>query len=405
MSGIFQGIKILDLSWVIVGPRTTKYFADQGATVIRVENVEHPCAIRQSPPFKGGKSGVNRSTYFAIYNTNKMSFGVDLSHSEGIKLVKRLVGWADIVLESFAPGVIEKLGLGYKELKKIKPDIIFLRTSMLGSVGPRARVRGYGFQLVGYTGFSHITGWPDKMPIPPFGPYTDSIASRFTASALILALLHRKRTGRGTYIDLSQHEAGIQFLIPMLLNKEINGITKGREGNSHPAFCPHGVYPCRGNDRWIAISITSEQEWQAFAYVINQAWADDPGFSSAIVRKQCEEQLNSLISGWTSEYAAEELFILLQGKGIPAGIVQNGQDMVNDPQLSHRNALWYLDDEYLGRHAAFGQGFILSQSPPPAPRPTPRLGEHTFQICKDILNMTDEEVAALIGEGVLQISV
>ncbi len=405
MSGIFQGIKIIDLSWVIVGPRTTKYFADQGATVIRVENIEHPCAIRQSPPYKDGKSGVNTSTYFAIYNTNKMSFGVDLSHPEGIKLVKRLVAWADIVTESFAPGVIEKLGLDYEELKKIKPDIIFLRTSMLGSSGPRAQVRGYGFQLVGYAGFSYITGWPDKMPIPPFGPYTDSIASRFTASVLILALLHRKRTGRGTYIDLSQHEAGIQFLAPVLLNKEINGKTKGREGNAHPAFYPHGVYPCRGHDRWIAISITSDEEWRAFAAVINQAWANDPVFSSATGRKQREEQINSLIAQWTATHAAEELFTLLQGKGIAAGIVQNGQDIVNDPQLAHRNALWYLDAEHLGRHAVFGQGFILSRSPPPPPRPTPRIGEHTFQICKEILNMTDEEVANFIGEGILQISV
>ena len=404
MSGIFQGIKILDLSWVIVGPRTTKYFADQGATVIRVEDIEHPCVIRQSPPFKDGKSEVNSSSYFALYNTNKMSLGVNLAHPEGINVVKQLVGWADIVLESFAPGVIEKLGLGYQELQRIKPDIIFFKTNMLGSSGPRARIRGYGFQLVGYAGFSQITGWPDRIPIPPFGPYTDAIAPTFAVSTLILALLHRRRTGKGAYIDLSQHEAGIQFLIPILLNKEINDKTRGREGNSHASFCPHGVYPCRGHDRWIAIVITSEEEWQAFSSVVNQLWTQNPEFAHAAGRKQHEEQVNSLVAGWTAVHTSEELFTLLQGKGIPAGIVQNGQDMVNDPQLNHRNALWYLDHEYAGRHATFSQNFILSRSPTPPPRPSPCLGEHTFQVCKEILNMTDEEIARLVGEGVIQIT-
>lgn len=405
MKGIFQGIKILDFTWVIVGPTTTRYFADQGATVIRIETIDHPCALRQSPPYKDGKSGINSSAYFAAYNTNKMSFGVNLSHPDGTRLVKQLVSWADVVLESFAPGVMEKLGLGYEELKRIKPDIIFLRSNMLGLSGPRARVRGYGFQLVGYSGFSHITGWSDRIPNPPFGAYTDTIAPRFATSAVILALMHRKRTGKGTYIDLSQHEAGIQFLIPILLNQEINDKTKGREGNSHPSFCPHGVYPCQGHDRWIAISITSEEEWKVLSSAIDQEWAHDSRFASAMGRKQNEEEINSLTSQWTSGYTPEELFTLLQGRGIPAGIVQNSRDIVNDPQLIHRNAIWYLNHEYAGKHAVFSQSFILSKSPLPVPKPAPKIGEHTFKICKEILNMTDEEAAKLIGDGILQIQI
>ena len=141
-----------------------------------------------------------------------MSIGIDLANPEGIKIIKKLIKWADVIIESFAPGIMEGFGLGYEDVKKIKPDVIFLRTNMLGATGPRASMRGFGFQLVGYTGFTYITGWPDRTPVQPFGPYTDSIAPRFAASALIMALLHKRRTGEGVYIDLSQHEAGIQFL-------------------------------------------------------------------------------------------------------------------------------------------------------------------------------------------------
>lgn len=405
MSGIFQGVKVLDFTWVIVGPITVRYLGDQGATVVKIESENRPGPLRQAPPYKEGKRGINSSAYFAAQNPNKMSLGVDLSHPEGIKIVKRLVGWADVVAESFAPGVMENLGLSYEEIKKIKPDIIYLRMNMLGTVGPRASARGYGFQLVGYSGFTYITGWPDRVPTQPFGPYTDSIAPRFAASALITALIHRQRTGQGTYIDLSQHEAGIQFLIPILLEQQINGKTKGRAGNLHPSFCPHGVYPCKGKERWVAIAITNDEQWKAFSGITGEHWADNEDFASSSGRKQNEKEIDSLVSRWTRERAPEEITRLLQAQGIPAGVVQNSQDLVSDPQLSHRQAIWYLEHESAGRHAVFSQGSILSKNPNPSPKAAPHLGEHTFHICKEILGMPDEEIATLLGDGILQMMV
>ena len=405
MKGIFKGVKVLDFTWVIVGPRTIRYLGDQGATIIKVENADHPGALRQSPPFEHGTSGINRSAYFAAYNTNKMSIGIDLGSSEGLKIVKRLVAWADIVAESFMPGVMESLGLGYDELKKIKPDIIFLRTSMLGATGPRARMRGYGFQLVGYAGFTYITGWPDRVPVQPFGPYTDAIAPRFAAAALITALIHKRRTGEGSYIDVSQHEAGIHFLTPTLLDRQLNGRKKEREGNTHPDYCPHGVYPCRGEERWVAITVTNDEQWKTFAETTGKQWAVNEEFLAFQGRKQNEDRINSLISQRALEHNAEEIMVLLQSSGIPAGVVQNGKDIANDPQLAHRQAIWYLEHEDVGRHAVFSQGFLLSKKPTPTPIQAPRIGEHTFHICKEVLGMTDEEIAVLLGKDILQMMV
>lgn len=405
MSGIFAGLKVLDFTWVIVGPMTVRYLSDQGATVVKVESANHPGPLRQSPPYKDGKRGINSSAYFAAQNTNKMSIGVDLSRPEGIEIIKKLVEWADVVAESFAPGVMENLGLRYEEMKKINPNIIFIRMSMLGAAGPRASARGYGFQLVAYSGFTYITGWPDRVPAQPFGPYTDCIAPRFAASALLLALIHRQRTGEGACIDLSQHEAGIQFLIPILIERQLNGKNKERAGNLHPCYCPYGVYPCKGKERWVAISITNDKQWRAFCEITGEHWADYEEFASFLGRKQNEEKIDSLISRWTRERFPEEITGMLQERGIPAGFVQNSQDLVNDPQLAHRQAIWYLEHETVGRHAVFGQGFILSKNPLPSPKAAPRLGEHTYQICKEILEMPDEEIAALLGDGILQMMV
>jgi benzylsuccinate CoA-transferase BbsF subunit len=405
MSGIFKGLKVLDFTWVIVGPMTIRYLSDQGATVVKVESANHPGPLRQSPPYKDGKSGINSSAYFAAQNTNKMSFGVNLSRPEGLEITKKLIKWADVVAESFAPGVMENLGLSYEEMKKINPNIIFIRMNMLGAAGPRTSARGYGFQLVAYSGFTYITGWPDRVPAQPFGPYTDWVAPRFAASALLMALIHRQRTGEGAYIDLSQHEAGIQFLIPILLERQLNGRNRERAGNLHPYYCPHGVYPCKGKERWVAISITNDEQWKAFSGITDEHWIDNKEFASSLGRKQNEETLDSLVSRWTRERPPEEIVSMLQEQGIPAGVVQNSRDLVNDPQLAHRQAIWYLEHETVGKHAVFGQGFILSKNPPPPPKAAPRLGEHTYHICKEILEMPDEEIATLLGDGILQIVV
>jgi benzylsuccinate CoA-transferase BbsF subunit len=277
--------------------------------------------------------------------------------------------------------------------------------NMLGTTGPLSSARGFGFQLVAYSGFTYISGWPDRVPAQPFGPYTDWIAPRYAASALLMALIHRNKTGEGACIDLSQHEAGINFLIPMLLDRQLSGRQKERNGNVHPCFCPHGVYPCKGKERWVAICITNDEQWKDFSDISGEDWAGDKEFASSHGRKQNQEIIDSLVSQWSRKHFSEEITTMLQEKRIPAGVVQNSRDLVNDPQLKARRAIWFLDHESVGKHAVFRQGFILSQNPPPHPTAAPRLGEHTYHICKEILQMPDEEIATLLDEGILQIEV
>lgn len=274
---------------------------------------------------------------------------------------------------------------------------------MMGSTGPQASIRGLGFHLVGYTGFVDVTGWPDRPPVLPYGPYTDSVAPRFAASCLIAALLNRKRTGQGCCIDISQMETGIHFLGPLILDYQVNKRLKERQGNSSERYCPHGVYPCLGQDCWVAIVIRNDEEWQSFADVVGQDWIRSNRFTTFLSRKQNEQELNSLIAAWTIRYPPEAVMRLLQDKGIPAGVVKNAKDLIEDEQLRQRNAMWLLEHEEIGPHLAFGQGFLLSETPPSTPKPAPRLGEHAFCVCKEILGMPDEEIGRLISEGVLQV--
>ena len=213
----FHGLKIADFTWAAAGPLGTKYFADHGALVVRVESSKRPCPVRLSAPYKDGVPGINRSGYYAFYNTNKYSLALDLTSPKAIEVAKRLIAWADVVVESFTPGTMERLGLGYEELRKIKPDIIMLRCCAQGQTGPDARHPSFGFQLVGLSGFTNLTGWPDLSPQQPWGAYTDLIAPRFAASALLAALIYRSKTGRGQCLDLSQFEASLHFLAPVIL--------------------------------------------------------------------------------------------------------------------------------------------------------------------------------------------
>jgi crotonobetainyl-CoA:carnitine CoA-transferase CaiB-like acyl-CoA transferase len=199
----FEGIKVVDFTWAAVGPLTTRYLADYGATVIRIESRARPGLLRTTPPFKEGRPGVDRAGYFAIYNPNKYSMTINMKHPKGIRLVKKLLGWADVVADSFTTGVMEKWGLGYEEIKKIKPDIIMIQSNMQGHSGPHCRLPGTGVNLVGLSGYAHLCGWPDRVPSNPYGPYTDVIAPRFAGAMLIAALDYRRKTGKGQLIDVS----------------------------------------------------------------------------------------------------------------------------------------------------------------------------------------------------------
>jgi benzylsuccinate CoA-transferase BbsF subunit len=399
-----EGLKILDFFWVVIGPMTTGYLAEYGATVVRIESRDRPEVLRNAPPFGGGARGLNRSGYFANYNVNKYGFGLNMANPKSFEVVKRLVEWADVVTENFTPGTIEKWGLGYDQLRRIKPDIIMISASMLGRGGPYSRQPGFGPVLSSLSGMTEVTGWPDHPPANPYGAYTDFIVPRFALPALIAALDYRRRTGRGQHIDISQFEAALHFMAPLIMEYANNGHEHKRQGNQHTIYAPHAAFPCQGDDCWCAIVCTNDTEWQALCRVMgNPAWSQEERFATMLARKTNEEALNSLIGNWTSSWTSQELMQTLQVAGVPAGAVLNNKEVIEDRQLAHRGHFIYMDHLELGRHPIQRSEFRLGKAQAEFHWPSPRLGQHTVLVCKEILHMSNEEIASLIEENVLEV--
>jgi benzylsuccinate CoA-transferase BbsF subunit len=402
--GVFDGVKIVSFAWAIVGALTMKYFADYGATVIRIESSTYPDANRLNAPMKDGKSGFNRGGYYNYYNSNLYSMTLNMSHPKGIDIAKRLVAKADVVMENFSTGVMEKWGLDYDGLKNIKSDIIMLRQSGFGSSGPYARLPAFGMTLAGITGIPNFIGWPDRAPLPVgVAAYTDCICPRFATAALIAALDYRNKTGKGQVLDLSQFETGLYFILPAILDYAANHREPSRCGNASSFAVPHNVYRCRGDDRWCAIAVLNDEQWKSFCKVIGKIdLIEDPKYKTFVTRKKNEQDLDGIIGAWTQNFTAEEVMDKMQSVGVPAGVVSNAADIYNDPQLRHRGLFWPMQHPEVGSFTHLGQAFQLSETPARAERPTPCLGEHTASVCTEILGMSDDELVQLMSEGVFE---
>ena len=398
----FEGINVLDFTWAGVGPFTVNYLAYFGATVIKIESNQRPDITRTSPPYKDGIPGLERSLYFAwSHPTKKYDITINLNLSKGIELVKRLVGWADVVAESFLPGTMEKWGLGYQDLKRIKNDIIMFRTCAHGQTGPLAKHPALGFTLTSLGGFNLIAGWPDRPPAELYGAYSDFIAPLFGGLCLIAALDYRRRTGKGQCLDLSQHEAILQFMAPLILDSVVNQREPTRNGNRCACAAPHGAYRCRGDDRWCVISVFSDEEWRGFCAALgNPDWTKDPRFATIRSRVEYSDELDALIEEWTINLTAEEVMARVQNAGVPAGVVANAKDLAEDPQLKHYHFFHELEHPYLGKCALYqSPGFKLSRATAEVCVP-PILGQDNEYVCTKILGMSDDEFVRLVQEGV-----
>jgi len=377
---------------------TTKYLAEHGATVIRVESGNRPETLRRAAPFAGGVSGINRSGYFANYNANKYGVTIDMGHPRARELVLRVAAWADLVTENFTPGTMERWRLGYEDLKEVNPGIVMFSTSMLGRGGPMERQPGFGPVLSSLAGLTHITGWPDRDPVNPYGAYTDFIGPRFAVAAILAALDYRRRTGQGTHLDMSQLEASLHFSAPYLLDQAVNGREQGRRGNRDPDAAPNGVYPCLGEDRWIAISCQTDQEWQTLSRLMApEEGKVDHGdrFSTLAGRKSGEDELDQLMADWTKEQDGQLLMHTLQGAGVPAGVVNDCRDLFEDPQLCHRQHFTFLDHPEIGPYGSDRAEFNLSKSPGSLDTPAPLLGQHTEYALKELVGLTGQEYQSL----------
>ena len=389
---LLEGIRVVDFTWHLTGPLTTKHLSDLGAEVIVVESRNRPGWQRGAP-----RTGSNDQ-----YFTCKKSITLNLREPKGLELVKQLIADSDIVVENFAGGAMKRMGLAYEVLKELKPDIIMLSTSMQGQTGPYFNHPGSGHKLTSLAGFSNILGWPDREP-GWLAAYTDFIAPRYNIIAIMAALEYRERTGKGQYLDMSQYEAGIQFMAPLVLDYGVNNRTVGRIGNKSPDAAPHNAYRCLGEDRWCTIAVFTDREWQSFCEVIgNPALAEDPRFATLLARKENEEELDRLVNEWTASRSAEEVMDRMQAAGVAAGVVETGEDMMDkDPQLKHRGFFIELEYPEHGKYRTqAGTHFLLSKYTTEL-QVAPLLGEHNEYVFKEILGIPDEEYDELVKDGII----
>lgn len=404
------GLKVADFSWFGAGPICAENLATFGATVVRVESEAHLDGLRGVGPFPPGKTTYNVSGYFNNYNAGKLDLTINLNTERGKQMALKLVAWCDVFLTNLTPRIIEKWGLTYDELVKINPNIIAAYQPMQGFDGPHKYFMGFGAVLGPITGYSYLSGFPNRPPMGLGTNYPDYVINPgHTLVAILSALRYRRRTGKGQRIELAQIESSVSPHADAILDYTANGRVEMRAGNRLPHAAPHGAFRCKDGtwqdkpeDRWIALGVFDDGQWQGLVAAMGSPpWAQDARFATLAGRKEHEDELEAHVTEWTAGQAVEDVMALLQSRGVPAGVVQNARDMLEDEHLKARGYYVYLDHPEAGRTAYDGPPFRLSKTPGVLRSPAPLLGQHNEQVCKEILGMTDEEIAEAIIEQAL----
>ncbi|MEX1004336.1 MAG: CoA transferase [Acidimicrobiia bacterium] len=397
-----EGVRIVDFCWVGAGSYATKLLADQGADVIKIESRARLDGIRLSGPFPGGVQGVNKSGYFADRNTSKRSCTINMKTEEGQRIARDLVAGADVIANSFTPGVMERFGLGWDDVQRLNPRIVYLAMSMQGDGGPERDYLGYGLTISALVGLHGLTAIPGRLPVGTGTNYPDHIPNPCHAAfAVLAALRHVRRTGEGQYIDLAQTEATISVLGPAMLEFSVNGRDRDPIGNAHDRYAPHGVYPAAGEDRWIAIAVTSDEQFAALADTLGLPESMSRGLDEA-TRRERRAHIDDVIAGATACFDSVELATRLQKLGVPAAPVHDAAGVVDhDPQLAARDHWVRLPHAEMGESLYNAPPFRFSRTASELEVAAPLLGEHTVEVCREVLGMDEAEIARLTAEGVL----
>jgi benzylsuccinate CoA-transferase BbsF subunit len=404
---ILEGLNFLDLTWFGAGPIATRTIAGMGANLVRVETEKRPDGLRVAGPRPVDAAGYNVSGYYNNFNTDKKSVTIDLTTERGHELGMELVQWADMMMTNFTPRAIRQIGMDWETVSKANPEIIAMYQPMQGMTGPHSEYGGFGAVLGTVCGINGLAGFEGNAPGGVGTNYTDYVVNPIHAvTALLAALYHKRKTGEGQMIDMSQLESSVAALAGPLFVQANGAGDFAREGNRVKYAAPHGVYQVRDGaerpDRWLALGCIEEGQWQRFAAAAGHAeWADDARFATLADRKANEDTLEALVAAWAREQDGDAVLASLQAAGVPAGLVLNATEVLADEQMVDRQYFRYLEHPEAGLRAQDGSGFKLSKTPAEPMLPAPMLGEHTYEVATEILGLTPEEIGDLVAERVL----
>jgi len=405
--GLLEGIRVLDLTMVFAGPIGSKILAALGADVIKIESASRSEVFTRAnvyPENEPGEEPWNRGSLFHIVNAGKCGISLNLGSEEGREIFRRLVRISDVVIENFSPRVMDNWGLGYDDLRKIKPDLIMVSLSGLGHYGPLRDFYMFVPGMEGMSGLTHMTGYPNEPPLLSGHAYGDWMLGATGAASLLVALYHRQRTGRGQYIDVAGREAVICHLGEIVMDYTLNGREETRMGNHHSSAAPHGCYRCKGNDNWVNIAVENDEQWRNFCQAIgNPLWTKEEGFADALSRWRNREELNRFVEEWSSQHDHYEVMEILQKAGVPAGAVLNMKEIHLDPHFLERGFFEVVD-----HGKGIGKRPIPQQIPAKfsgiesfVPRRAPRFGQDNEYVFCTLLGMSKEELRRLEEEKVL----
>jgi benzylsuccinate CoA-transferase BbsF subunit len=402
VSPFLKDIRVLDFCWVGAGAFVTKLLADLGAEVIKIESRARPDNLRLSPPFRPGEEGLEGSGYFASRNSNKKSFALDMRTPQARAIALDLAARSHILTSNFRPGVLERWGLGYDDVRASNPSILYLTMPMQGEDGPNSSYIGFGSTISALSGLMHLSGLPERPPVGTGTHYPDHVPNPGHALVAVLAALyHRERTGEGQSIEVSQLESTINAIGPAILAHSLGDQPPGRAGNRVPNASPHGTFPCLA-EQWVAVSCQSDDHWQAFADVIGAPFlVDDGRFRTLADRKRNEDELEAHIARLTIDRDRETLVRRLRGAGVPAAPVNSSRDVLGDAALVERGYWQRVEHPVIGPMAVAGPPFRFDGRDRPDLRPAPLLGQHTHEVAREVLGLDDATIDSLIADGVL----
>ncbi|MEM1231094.1 MAG: CoA transferase [Pseudomonadota bacterium] len=399
------GLKILDLFWVVAGPGATRMLADYGATVVHVESRKRVDMVRNVPPYIDGEVDPERASCHHSTNANKLNLSLDLSRPESRVVLDDLLRWADVVTESFAPGVAERLGFGFEHARKINPDIIYLSSCLMGQSGPWRDYAGYGNTAAAVSGFHALCGHEGSPPMGCFGPYTDFLSVRLNALAILAAVRQRALTGRPQHIDMAQAEAALYYLLP-----ECQAVFDGEfdptlRGNRDVDMVPHGLFPCAGlapdtdADEWLALAVRDDEDWQALC---DHCGWDHWRALDRCARRAQEAAIEQALSAYCETREAAQLQQDLQARSVPAHRVLRTTDLATDEQLAHRGHFIEVAHRQFQGAVVESSRLLLSRTPARPPQQAPAFGEDNDTVLKEVLGYGADAIAALKAQGLLE---